>query len=215
MIQLFSTWTFDNIANFKGHNGKVRSLHFTPDDSLLVSSGSDGAVYTWVVRENKRENEHILKSCGYTSAVCTPNGRSVYAVGTDRILKEITESTVSAQIETNTILTQLAISHSGKMMFAGTSTGQIRSMKYPLTTELDEYQEHQAHSAAVTKFRVSYDDQYLFSAGEDGCLYMFKISDKDDRSMKREKTAAYADEVIYLTIKMITGTSRLWRAHDS
>ncbi|KAJ3409665.1 Cilia- and flagella-associated protein 57 [Chytridiales sp. JEL 0842] len=196
MIQLYSTWTFDNIANFKGHNGKVRSLYWTPDDSCLISSGSDGAVYTWVVREYKRENEHILKSCGYTSAVCTPDGKTVYAVGSDKMLKEINESTVTAQLETNVVLTQLAISHSGKMMFAGTSTGQIRSMKFPVSDGLDEYQEHQAHSSAVTKFRVSYDDQYLFSASEDGCLYMFKISDKDDRTMKRDRGPLYADEIL-------------------
>ncbi|KAJ3329215.1 Cilia- and flagella-associated protein 57, partial [Blyttiomyces sp. JEL0837] len=196
MIQLYSTWTFDYIGNFKGHNGKVRSLHWTPDDSVLVSAGSDGAVYTWIVRDFKRENEHILKSCSYTSAICTPNGKSVYAVGSDKILKEITESTVSSQMETSVVLTQLAISRSGRMMFAGSSTGQIRALKYPFSAEVDDFQEHQAHSASITKFRISYDDQFLFSASEDGCIYMFKISDKDDRTMKRDRNHAFADEIL-------------------
>jgi cilia- and flagella-associated protein 57 len=87
MIQLYSTWTFENIGNLKGHNGKVRSLYWTPDDSILVSAGSDGAVYTWIIRDLKRENEHILKSCSYTSAVCTNDGKSVFAVGSDKCLK--------------------------------------------------------------------------------------------------------------------------------
>ena len=36
------------------------------------------------------------------------------------------------------------------MLFAGTSTGAIRSYKFPLTTP-GEWQEHQAHSASITK----------------------------------------------------------------
>ncbi|KAJ3219703.1 Cilia- and flagella-associated protein 57 [Dinochytrium kinnereticum] len=196
MIQLYSTWTFDNIGNLKGHNGKVRSLHWTPDDNVLVSAGSDGAVYTWHVKDLKRESEHILKSCNYTSAVCSINGKSVYAVGSDKVLKEINDSTVTCQMETNAVLTQIIVSHNGKMMFAGTISGQIRSMKFPLTGDPEDYQEHQAHSAAVTKLRISYDDQFLFSIAEDGCMYVFRISDKDDRAMKRERSLQFADEIL-------------------
>ncbi|KAI8847167.1 WD40-repeat-containing domain protein [Chytridium lagenaria] len=196
MIQLYSTWTFDNIGNLKGHNGKVRSLHWTPDDNVLVSAGSDGAVYTWLVKDLKRESEHILKSCGYTSAVCSVNGKSVYAVGSDKVLKEINESTVTCSVETNVVLTQIIISHNGKMMFTGTATGQIRSMKFPLTGDPEDFQEHQAHSAAVSKLRISYDDQFLFSVAEDGCMYVYRISDKDDRAIKRDRGLMFADEIL-------------------
>ncbi|KAI9351164.1 WD repeat-containing protein 65-like protein [Zopfochytrium polystomum] len=201
-IQIYSTWTFDNIGNLKGHNGKVKSIHWTPDDSVLISSGADGAVYTWLVRDFKRESEHILKSCSYTSAVCTPDGKLVYAVGSDKLMKEISESTVTHQVESNVTLTQLAISNSGRMMFAGTLTGQVRSIKYPFSGNSEDYQEHQAHSAAVTKFKISYDDQYLFSVADDGCLFMYKIADKDDRSIKRDRGSKrnqgseFADEIL-------------------
>ncbi|KAJ1552352.1 Cilia- and flagella-associated protein 57, partial [Nowakowskiella sp. JEL0078] len=87
MIQIWSTWTFENIANLKGHNGKVKSLHWTPDDSVLISSGSDGAVYSWNIKEMKRENEYIQKSCSYNGAICTPNGKIIYAAGSDKTLK--------------------------------------------------------------------------------------------------------------------------------
>ncbi|KAI8809706.1 WD40-repeat-containing domain protein [Cladochytrium replicatum] len=195
MIQLYSTWTFETIANLKGHNGKVRSLYWSPDDSVLVSAGQDGAVYTWNVMEFKRENEYILKGCSYTSAVCTPNGRVVYAVGSDRLLKEISDSTVTSEAEANTVLTQLAISQSGRMMFAGTSYGAIRSLRFPPVAVNDhEHQEHIAHSGAVTKFCISSDDGFLFSGSEDGCLLIFKISAREDR--KRERSQVFADEIL-------------------
>ncbi|TPX41520.1 hypothetical protein SeMB42_g05538 [Synchytrium endobioticum] len=195
-IQVFNTWTFDIVAVLKGHNGKVRSLHWTPDDQFLVSAGSDGAVYTWSVLDSKRESEHILKGCGYSSAVCTSNGKKIYAVGSDRMLKQITDSAVTCEIDCGLVLTQIILSHSGRMMFAGTSSGTVRSMKYPLSGDASDYQEHEAHSGAVTRFRVSYDDQFLFSTGEDGCLYQFRVSNRDDRGIKRERGLQFADEIL-------------------
>ncbi|KAJ3311697.1 Cilia- and flagella-associated protein 57 [Boothiomyces sp. JEL0838] len=195
IVQIFSTWTFENIENLKGHNGKVKSLYWTPDDGCLVSSGSDGAVYTWNMRTMKREHEHILKTCGYFDAVCSPSGRTMYAVGTDRMVKEITESTVTKEFESNQVMTQIALSNSGKMLFVGTQAGTIRALRFPFGDQHD-FQEHQAHSAPVTKIKVSYDDQYLFSVGEDGCIYMFRLTDKDDRGMKKDKVSVFADEIL-------------------
>lgn len=68
-------------------------------------------------------------------------------------------------------------------------------MKFPLSADSHEFQEHQAHASPVTKLRVSFDDQYLFSAAEDGCLFIYKIMDKEGRVNKREKDVIYADEV--------------------
>lgn len=195
MIQIYNTWTFENIGVLKGHNGKVKSLYWSQDDSLVVSSGTDGAIYIWSVRDFKRENEYILKSCAFSSAVCNASGQVVYAVGSDRMVKEITESQVTCEFDGNIIATQIVISHSGKMMFIGTSSGCIRSVKIPFTAEIDNFQEHFAHSSPITKLRMSYDDQFLFSASEDGCVYSYRVSEKEERGLKRERILLFADEV--------------------
>ncbi|KAI8907767.1 WD40-repeat-containing domain protein, partial [Powellomyces hirtus] len=203
-IQIYSTWNFENLGNLKGHNGKVRSLFWTQDDSRIVSAGMDGAIYDWALRDLtgsggsgiKREGESILKSCNYTCAIATADGRSIFAVGSDKTLKEITDSQIVREQESNVVLTQVILSQSGRMMFVGTANGTIRSMKYPLTNEPGEFQEHQAHSAPITKLRVSFDDQYLFSTSEDGALYVFKISDKEGRGLKRDREIVYADEIL-------------------
>ena len=62
-------------------------------------------------------------------------------------------------------------------------------------TDINESQEHEAHAAAVTKLRISFDDQYLFSASEDGVIYVFKIADKDEHTLKRDKAPIFSDEV--------------------
>ena len=44
--------------------------------------------------------------------------------------------------------------------------------------------------------KVSYDDQYLFSVGQDGVLFCFKIMDKDGRGLKKEKDVNFSEEVL-------------------
>lgn len=80
-------WTYENVAILKGHNGKVKSLSWSKNDDVLVSCGADGAVYGWSLRTLKRENENILKGCSYSSAVCSTNADTMFAVGSDKIIK--------------------------------------------------------------------------------------------------------------------------------
>lgn len=120
----------------------------------------------------------------------------MYAVGSDKMIKEITESNVTRELDAGCVLTQIILSNSGKMMFVGCSNGSIRAIRFPFSDQND-FQEHTAHSKAVTKMRISYDDQYLFSCSEDGSLFMFKVADKDEQRLnKKEKISTFADEIL-------------------
>ena len=54
----------------------------------------DGAVYEWNISSFKRVGECILKSCSYTSVSLSPDSRTVYAVGSDKTMKEIYDGQV-------------------------------------------------------------------------------------------------------------------------
>ncbi|KAI9144944.1 WD40-repeat-containing domain protein [Paraphysoderma sedebokerense] len=204
VISLYSTWSFEVLATLKGHNGKIRSLYWSLDDTKLVSAGSDGAVYTWTVKDLKRENECIIKSCSYSSAVCgSVNDRTVFAVGTDKMLKEITDSVVVRELQSSVGLTQVLISNSGKMMFVSTILGTVKAVRFPLPTDLTDLdadelaQEHQAHGVPVTKLRISFDDRYLFSACEDGFIYIYRITDRDTKNTRGQPLeVTFAEEVL-------------------
>lgn len=97
----------------------------------LFSAGLDGAVYEWDVREGKRVSESVLKTCSYSSVICDPAGsKSVFAVGSDKKLKEICDSQINKDIDCDVCLTQLSISVSGRLLFAGTETGTVRVYRY-------------------------------------------------------------------------------------
>ena len=173
-IQIYSTYTCEAYGNLRGHNGKVRSISWTADDARLVSAGMDGAVYEWQLNGFKRVSENVLKSCAYTCAVCTPDARSIYAVGSDMKLKarrrrprphpaapgpsplahsppthpapspsqEISDSNINRDYESGCVISQVALSTSGRMLFAATEHGTIRSYKFPLVNEYYEIQVH-------------------------------------------------------------------------
>ncbi|KAI9141043.1 WD repeat domain 65-like protein [Paraphysoderma sedebokerense] len=196
VIQVYNTWTFECIANLKGHNAKVRSICWSQDDSKLLTAGMDGAIYEWNLKTQKRDSENILKSCNYTCAIFGADDKSIYAVGNDKTFKELADSQIVREIESNAVLTQIVMSHSGRMMFASTINGTIRSIKFPFgANDKGEYQEHLGHSSTVTRLRVSYDDQFLFSASEDGSLFLWKITDKEGRS-KQNRDGLFADEIL-------------------
>jgi len=195
VIQLYSSTSFENVGNLKGHNGKVRCVRWTQDDSKLISCGMDGAVYEWNIGTQKREGESVLKSCSYTCVAVSPDGKTVFAVGSDRTLKEITDGQILRDVPANeAVLTQVALSRSGRMLFSGTNTGTLRAFKFPLTVP-GEWQELQAHSGSITKMRITYDDQYLLTVSDDACLFIHKIADKEGRG-KREKEVTYAEEIL-------------------
>ncbi|GBG33254.1 Cilia- and flagella-associated protein 57 [Hondaea fermentalgiana] len=183
-IQVFNTYTCECIRTMRGHNGKVRSLFWSHNDAQLVSAGMDGAVYQWDLKENKRDGEYVKKGCNYTSAICNKAGDAVFAVGNDAMLREVEfpVSVVTKEIESRSTLSQLAMSTSQRMLFGASADsgrpGSIRSFKFPLT---GDYAEFSSLAGPVTRMRLSWEDQFLFVAGEDGTLQIFEVREKDGR----------------------------------
>ncbi|ELR48260.1 WD repeat-containing protein 65, partial [Bos mutus] len=193
VIHIFSTTSLENISNLKGHTGKIRSVAWNTDDSKLISCGTDGAVYEWSLSTGKRETECVLKSCSYNCVTISPDGKIIFAVGSDQTLKEIADSSVIREMSAfDVTYTAVVISHSGRMMFVGTSVGTIRAMKYPLPLQ-KEFNEYQAHAGPVTKMSLTFDDQFLPG---DGCVFTWKVFDKDGRGIKREREVGFAEEVL-------------------
>uniref|UniRef100_A0A3Q4MYG6 Cilia and flagella associated protein 57 n=1 Tax=Neolamprologus brichardi TaxID=32507 RepID=A0A3Q4MYG6_NEOBR len=196
IIQIYSVTSFDNILNLKGHNGKVCRIEWSLDDSRVVSCGVDGAVYEWNTQSGKRESECVLKSCSYTGVAFSSDCKTILAVGTDLTLKEIQDCQVLREVPADeTAHTALAVSHSGRVVFTGTSSGTVRAIKYPLPIQ-KEWMTYQAHSGPVTKMAITYDDQFLLTVSEDGCLLIWKIIDKEGRGLKINKHIVHTEEIL-------------------
>ncbi|NXL26795.1 CFA57 protein, partial [Glaucidium brasilianum] len=198
VIQIYSSITFENINNLKGHSGKIHAVKWSTDDAKLVSCDTHGAVYEWNLLTGKRESECVLKSCIYSSIALSSDAKIIFAVGSDQTLKEISESSIQLEVSAfGVVYTAVAVSHSGHMVFVGTSLGTIRAMKYPLPLTRD-YKEYQAHAGAVTKMSLTNDDLFLLTASEDGSIFIWKVYDKGGGILKWEKEVEYAEEVLIM-----------------
>eukprot|EP00055_Hartaetosiga_balthica_P003769 m.8941 g.8941 ORF g.8941 m.8941 type:complete len:1202 (-) comp3312_c0_seq1:127-3732(-) len=201
VIQIYSTWSFQNVGSLKGHSGRIRSITWSHDDTLIVSCGMDGAVYEWSVFDKRRVYEHVQKTCSYTSTCIDKETGSIYAVGSDKTLKVIKNSSLELELPTGMsesseiILTQIVMSSSGTMLITASAVGSIRSYKFPLTSQA-EWSSLALHVGAIARLRISPDDLHLFSVGEDGCLVMYKLTDKEGRGTKRHKSPLWATEVL-------------------
>jgi WD40 repeat protein len=210
-IQIFHFYTLDSPPHmgFNSKHGKVRALVWSEDDTVLVSAGWDGAV-EWKLFEKNPEKMHgqeiNIKAINFSSVLVTPDvreteGRAIYTVSSNKQLKEIVDSEARRSLDTGLLISQLCLSPSGKILFAGIGEperpGAVRCYKFsPLT---GDYSEYQAHSAPIERMRVSADDCYLFTVAEDGCVIIYEIKDKEIRSMKREReiaTLTYAEEIL-------------------
>ncbi|RHZ25586.1 hypothetical protein DYB31_010496, partial [Aphanomyces astaci] len=97
----------------------------------------------------------------------------------------------------------LAITTSQQFLFAGTAEphrpGCIRAYKLPLEPE-SSYSEFQCHDMAVARLRLSHDNQYLFSVGDDGSLCIFETKELSSSKLKgrseRENAMAFAEEIL-------------------
>ena len=48
-ISIFNTYTGETCYFLKGHNARVRCLLWSRDDTVLVSCGADGMIFSWTI----------------------------------------------------------------------------------------------------------------------------------------------------------------------
>ncbi|KAJ3327353.1 Cilia- and flagella-associated protein 57 [Blyttiomyces sp. JEL0837] len=197
-IAIHSTWSFETVGHLKGHSGKVRSICWSLDDNRIVSCGLDGNIFDWNISTLRREGEVALNGVLMSSACYTQDSRVIYAVGSDGTMKEIIDSHIAREIPAKIGYSHVLMSKSGKILFAATTRGTIRAFKYPFSVEQPgaDYIELVCHSAPITRMRISSDDTNLFSCGEDGCVWVYKLQDREQRGAKREKDWVYSDEIL-------------------
>jgi hypothetical protein len=74
---------------------------------------------------------------------------------------------------------------------------EVKCFKYPLNGNSNSYEAHDERG--IEKLRVTPDDQYLITAGKDGCIMVFEIKDKEARGVKLEKGYSKFSEEILMT----------------
>lgn len=207
--QIFNFYTGESPQNMvlKGHQGKVRCIDWFEDDMGLSDCGQDGFTLFYDLIRQKEDNVRLLdhdfnKRQVQFTGLCNIPGRTCEAivVGNDR--KVWVTSNQNNACDTRYNLSQVQILANGKAFFAGVSEeghpGAVQIWKFPP----EKLSEVQAHGAGIERMRISFDNNFLFTAGKDGCLYIHEVKDRDPRGglIKREREAGaimtFSDEIL-------------------
>lgn len=196
VIQVFSSISFQNVYNLKGHNGKITSLGWSMNDNTLVSCGSEGAVYEWNMSNGHRVGEVILKTNHFKACAVTSTGKSTYALGTDGEIKEIGLNTIRRSLGLLGLpLDTLVLSRSDLMLFITGGLGGVTAVQLPLLDK-SVFTEFHMHNKKVTCIALSYDDQILISVAEDASICIWRLTNAEGRAIALDKDFAYSKEIL-------------------
>ncbi|CAM9277511.1 unnamed protein product, partial [Ectocarpus fasciculatus] len=178
-VNVFSFHTGEKVADLRGHNSKIRSLHWLDNGTQLLSCGQDGAVYLWDIEDMKRAGELVRKGIMFTSVVAAD--KKVFCTGNDMRLKELElpDLTVKQDLDEKVLFSNVAASTSKGVLFAATADagkpGVIRSYVCPVT---GDFQEYPCMGSPITRMILTPDHSFLAVADETGCLIIFDLTDR-------------------------------------
>lgn len=182
VIVVYSFSTFEVVSNLQGHSQKVRSLSWSPNDSSLVSCGSDGAIYQWDPVTGQRKNEVVNRGVDYTS-IAIDNNEKIWAASTDGQIREIKGGEILRQVKIDEPLSCIALS--GRLVFGSTNTGSLRCISQPLSDPC-EFTEYHGHSDAIHRMIGTQDGHNLITASNDGSIIIWNSLERDQKSVDRK-----------------------------
>lgn len=155
--------------------------------------GIDGGVYTWDMTTGTRTGEVILKNISINGVGITSDASSIYCVVNHGINKiyEIKDDAVIRELSLKNEVTSLLFGKNDSLVFGTCPGGVILSFKVPLLEALERKDFH-IHCSDVTSMSLSFNEQSLISAGDDGSLCFWKII--SEASM--DSTDQYTSEIL-------------------
>ncbi|KAL5032569.1 Cilia- and flagella-associated protein 57 [Batrachochytrium dendrobatidis] len=199
-VMIYHTWSFEIIGYLKSTTGKIQSIRWSSDDSKILMTTVDGSVCQWSTSTFKVDSKIISNDKAVLSSVMTHDAKIIYLALNDGTIQEIVNGTFTREFPTKVGVSELLISRSGQLMFAATLRGSIRTIKFPFSSDpsLSEPDalEFNFHSQQITHLCTSFDDQYLFSCSEDGCVWIYRIDERDGQLVRRDKEWTYSDEIL-------------------
>ncbi|KPI86830.1 hypothetical protein ABL78_4107 [Leptomonas seymouri] len=128
IIHVYYSYTCELLGHLRGHNSKVRSISFVPpDDTRLISSGADGAVFEFSLCDYHKVHDNMVKAVTYHGA--TADVHTIWAAGSDRKLRQLDRATMQQAIEYNlndASMRCMSVSRNLKLLFGGCDDGTVR-----------------------------------------------------------------------------------------
>jgi len=162
------------VASMKEHKGAVNSIAIRGNDSECVSASSDGSCIIWDLQRFVRNNS-LFASTFFKAVVYHPDESQIVTTGTDR--KVTWWDAFDGQAirildgSDNAELNALAISAGGDVVVSGGGDKDVKLWGYD---EGHCYFVGKGHSGAITKVKISPDNEKIVTVGSEGAIFIWQ-----------------------------------------
>lgn len=162
---------------FRGQETTITALCWAPDDTEFFTANWSGTINKYKLYAGTSEVIYTLKGITITSlAEAVSKEKLLYATTADRKIREYKGKAATAVMDSGVALGSLALTRNLQYAVAGVEEkqrpGALRVYTYPFS---GEFAQVEAHASEVRRVRMSYNGNYLFSAGADGTLFVFEL----------------------------------------
>ncbi|KAJ9445781.1 hypothetical protein DIPPA_28724 [Diplonema papillatum] len=184
-ISVFNTYTFQPLTSkenpggvpLTGHSAAVQSIWWSHSDQMLISAGSEGAIYEWKVTCGKRNeaNESVTKNVMYHCVRYDDDSQTLAALGTYKPGADRSDG--KSRIETNLRTFRFQTDYPPKTAQKVLST----PIKLPTChNAVLEKSHRQPRVARTCPMAISSLAQTLFVGTSEGSLLLFEWPPTDD-----------------------------------
>lgn len=195
------------------HVGPAYRIAFSPDESLLASSGADG-VRIW----NPGTGQQIHHLTGHDADVnwvtFSPDGRCIVTASDDKSVRiwEIQSGKVLRQISCDYLALAAAYFPDGRHFLVverGTEAAQNRLTIYDVPDWIP-IRRWQAHPKAIQSFDISADSKFVATASDDGCIVWDWSVPEDEPPIANQfpTTIGLTSSVFYPTTNQVVAGTR-------
>lgn len=159
-ILIYDSYTTELLGHLRGHTSRIRRLRFAAhDDTRLLSTGHDGAVYEFSLADFHKVGECLASTL---SAACSTRTSTTTHPNTTS-----TNNTQLAAVSVTKMEDAVADVHT---VWAAGSDGRLRQLQRPTLSPVAVYE---TGDSALTALALSTSLKLLLGGGEDGSLRVY------------------------------------------
>ena len=186
IIFIYTTATQERTAKLKGHVSAVTALHWSTNDSILLSASAGGAVYYWDLAIQRRilASEYVDKLQHFAAAhLCADAATGVVRSLYGEILMLRCGAVQHTVAGPKGHTAPMVLAAGERLLFAGTEAGEVHCWPWP--AELPAKPLYQvpsvthAHAAPVAHMRVAGGGSILVTAATDGTIIAWSLQVRD------------------------------------